>query len=47
MGIDKYGNMGQNDHPKNAGSYLNNQWMKLFEIGPWPNTHRILDIQIF
>ena len=32
---------------KNAGSCLNNEWMKLFSIDTWPNTDRILDVQIF
>ena len=42
-----WGNMGQDAHPKNPGSYLNNQWMKLFEINSWPNTPWILALQTF
>ena len=39
------GNMGKDAHPKNPGSYIDNQWMKHFELDSWLNIHRILGIQ--
>ena len=38
--------MEQDAHPKDAGSYLKKQWLKLFETDPGPNTHRIPYIYI-
>ena len=41
------GNMGQDAQPKNRGSYLSNQWMKLLEIDLWSKVRQIFAMHIF